>query len=401
MKYAKFYFALLLLLAAVPFIAAGIARSTSAAAMPGITLMRTPDGGIQPQVVVDRRGVVHMIYFKGNASAGDIEYVRREPGAARFSPPLRVNSQSGSAVAIGTVRGPQMAVGRDGRVYVIWFGSSAAEPRGPGGGTPVLFSRLNDKGTAFTPQRSLMQYTKGVDGGLSIAADNRGDVYAVWHAMGKTPGEAHRRVYLARSTDNGEIFAREVPVSPAGLGACGCCGMKAFVDGSGTLFIIYRAAAEGIHRDMTMLISRDQGRTFRNTDLSRWRLNACPMTTADLNQSQGQGAGRVLAAWERAGEVYFDEINPQTLLPSLEFAAPDNAPDRKHPAVAANARGQVLLAWTEGTGWLKGGSLAWQLFDPTSGRALPVGKEGHAPGVPVWGLPSVFVGSGGGFTIVY
>lgn len=407
MKYPKLIFALFFLLATSIFTVAGNVHSTSAPAMPQITLMRTPGGGIQPQVVVDRRGAVRMIYFTGNASAGNIEYVQRKPGAARFSPPLRVNSQPGSAVAIGTVRGPQMALGRDGRVYVIWFGSGAAQPRGPGGGTPVLFSRLNDAGTAFTPQRNLMQYTKGVDGGLSIAAGSRGNVYAVWHAMGKTSGEAHRRVYLARSTDGGKTFAREVPVSPAGLGACGCCGMKAFVDGSGTLFILYRAAAEGIHRDMTMLISRDQGRSFSATDVSRWRLNACPMTTADLSQSRGQsqsqgkGAGRVLAAWERAGEVYFDEVNPQTLIPSAAFAAPGNAPDRKHPAVAANSRGQVLLAWTEGTAWLKGGSLAWQLFDSASGRALPVGKEGRAPGVPAWGLPAVFAGPGGGFTIVY
>lgn len=395
MKFPKPFFLLLFLLAAAAFMVAGVAHP--APAQPEITLIKTPDGGIQPQVVVDRRGVTRMIYFKGNASAGDIEYVRREPGSARFSSPLRVNSQAGSAVAIGTVRGPQMAIGRDGRVYVIWFGSGAAKPRGPGGGTPVLFSRLNDAGTAFTPQRNLMQYTKGVDGGLSIAADRHGDVYAVWHAMGKTPGEANRRVYLARSTDGGRTFAREVPVSPAGLGACGCCGMKAFVDARGTLFILYRAAAEGIHRDMTMLISRNQGRSFSATDLSRWRLNACPMSTAGLSE----GAGEVLAAWERAGEVYFDEINPRTLLPSAAFAAPGSPADWKHPAVAANARGQVLLAWTEGTAWMKGGSVAWQLFEPAAGRARPVGKEGRAAGVPVWGMPAVFAGPGGNFTIVY
>jgi hypothetical protein len=36
---------------------------------------------------------------------------------------------------------------------------------------------------------------------------------------------------------------------------------------------------------------------------------------------------------------------------------------------------------------MKGGSLGWQLFD-RSGH--PVGAEGHAAGVPVWDLPSVF-----------
>src|SRR5438034_4404999 len=88
-----------------------------------VTLLRTPHEGIQPQTVLDRDGVLHMIYFNGDASGGDIEYVSRKPNGKDFWEPIRVNSQPGSAIAIGTVRGPQLAVGRNGRVYVIWFGS--------------------------------------------------------------------------------------------------------------------------------------------------------------------------------------------------------------------------------------------------------------------------------------
>ena len=362
--------------------------------LPRVELMRTPGGGIQPQTAVDSRGVLHMIYFTGDAAAGNIEYVQRAPGAEAFSKPIRVNSQPESALAVGTVRGPQMALGTFGQVDVVWFGSDKASPRGPDGSTPLLFSHLDAGGTAFTPQRNLVQYAKGLDGGLSVAADQKGDVYVVWHAMGKTPGEANRRVYLARSTDGGKTFAREVPVSPASLGACGCCGMRAFVDHSGALFVLYRAAEENIHRNMTLLVSTDRGRTFRASEVSAWRLNACPMSTAYLSQ----GDQRVLAAWEKAGEVYFDRINPQTFQLSSSFAAPGQSNDRKHPAVAANSHGDVLLAWTEGTGWKQGGSLAWQLFSK-SGEAL--GAVGHAPGVPVWGLPSVYTSPKGNFTIVY
>ena len=369
-------------------------ETAQAPQVPQVELIRTPGGGIQPQTAVDSRGVLHMIYFTGDAAAGNIEYVRRAPGAKAFSRPIRVNSQPASALAVGTVRGPQMAVGRDGKVYVVWFGSSKAKPRGPGGSTPLLFSRLEASGTAFTPQRNLVSYAKGLDGGLSVAADRKGDVYVVWHALGKTPGEAHRRVYLERSTDNGRTFAREVPVSPAALGACGCCGMRAFVDRRGALFVLYRAAAEAIHRNMTLLVSTDRGRTFRSQEVSAWRLNACPMSTAYL----GEGGRHVLAAWEKAGEVYFDRVNPATFKLSSSYAATGQSNDRKHPAVAANSRGQVLLAWTEGTGWKQGGSLAWQLF---SKSGQPLGAVGHAAGVPVWGLPSVFTGPNGNFTIVY
>lgn len=106
----------------------------------------------------------------------------------------------------------------------------------------------------------------------------------------------------------------------------------------------------------------------------------------------------MLAAWEKAGEVYFDRISPRTFSPSTALAAPGSPVDWKHPAVAENARGQALLVWTEGTAWMKGGSVAWQLFDP-DGR--PMSQKGRAPGVPVWGMPSVFTNAQGNFTIVY
>jgi hypothetical protein len=365
----------------------------SAHAIPIIRLLRTPHDGIQPQTVLARNGALHMIYFKGDASAGDLEYVRRDPAGNDFSQPIRVNSEPGSAVAIGTVRGPQLAVGQSGRAYVIWFGP----PSRSGDSTaamPVFFSRLNDSGAAFEPQRNLMQYAKGGDGGISVAADVRGNVYAVWHAAGEEPGDDHRRVYLAHSTDDGKNFAREVPVSPAALGACGCCGMRAFADERGTLYVLYRSAAQSVHRDITLLVSTDRGTTFRTLGLAPWELNACPMSTAYLSE----GGQRVLAAWEKAGEVYFDQIDPASLRLSPPIAAPGDGNNRKHPAVAAGANGQMLLAWTEGTGWSKGGSLRWQLFDSSG---TPTGREGHAPGIPVWGLPSIFADRQGNFTIVY
>jgi hypothetical protein len=365
----------------------------NAPAIPKITLLRTPHDGIQPQTVLAPDGVLHMIYFKGDPSAGDVEYVRREPGGKEFSKQIRVNSEPGSAVAIGAVRGPQLAVGRNGRAYVVWFGPQVRSGE-PTSTMPVFFSRLNDSGTAFEPQRDLMQYAKGGDGGISVAADAHGNVYSVWHAAGEGRGDDHRRVYLAHSIDDGKNFAREVPISPSALGACSCCGMRAFADERGVLYVLYRAAAQSIHRDMTLLISKDSAITFRTVAIAPWELNACPMSTAYLSE----GGQQVLAAWEKAGQVYFDQIDPDSTSGPLPIAAPGDGNHRKHPAVAGSANGQTLLAWTEGTGWSKGGSFGWQLFDD-SGK--PTGEEGHAPGIPVWGLPAAFADRAGNFTILY
>jgi hypothetical protein len=361
--------------------------------VPKVVLLQTPKQGIQPQTVLEQNGTLHMIYFLGDPSAGDIEYVRRDPAGSGFSRAIRVNSVLGSAVAIGTVRGPQLTVGRNGRAYVIWFGPQPKSDD-PTATMPVFFARLNDSGTAFEPQRNLMQYARGGDGGLSAAADLRGNVYSVWHAIGAKPGDDNRRVYLARSADDGKTFTREVPISPPELGACGCCGMRAFADEHGTLYVLYRAAAQNIHRDMTLLASTDRGRTFRAVGLAPWELSAGPMSTAYLSE----GGHRVWAAWEKAGEVYFEQIDANAHAVSPPIDASGDGSNRKHPAVAANTDGKVLMAWTEGTGWHKGGSLAWQLFD-SSGK--PLAAKSYLPRIPAWDLPAVFADHDGNFTVVY
>ncbi len=389
------------ILASVSILALALAVSTRRkhADRAEVTVMRTPGNGIQPQVAVDQKGVLHLIYFNGDPSAGDIYYVRKAAGAAEFSKPIMVNSAPGSAIAMGSVRGPQVALGKSGRVHVAWMG---AQPAGPKKVVPMLYTRLNDAGTAFEPERNVMQFADGLDGGASVAADNFGNVYVVWHANPEHNGEAQRRVWMAHSSDDGKTFAREVAADQemrqmAGqerAGACGCCGMRAFADEGGTLYILYRAATEEIHRDMVLLVSRDRGKHFTAARVAKWELNACPMSTDFISQA----GSNVLIAWETAGQVFYADVVPGTDRASGPVAAPGPGSDRKHPAVAGNWRGETLLAWTDGTAWQRGGSVGWQVFDQ-SGR--PTDVKGTAPGVPVWGLVAAYTRPDGGFTIIY
>src|SRR5262249_8446914 len=122
-----------------------------------VNLIRTPNGGLQPQAVMDAGGALHLVYFAGEPNAGDIFYVHRERGKEDFSSPIRVNSQPGSAVAIGTIRGAHIAIGGNGCVHVSWNGSNKAMPRGPENSAPMLYARMNDTRTAFDAQRNLMR----------------------------------------------------------------------------------------------------------------------------------------------------------------------------------------------------------------------------------------------------
>lgn len=120
------------------------------------------------------------------------------------------------------------------------------------------------------------------------------------------------------------------------------------------------------------------------------------MSSASFAQSAG---GVLVGAWETQKQVYFGRIDPATGKVSGRIAAPGAGDNRKHPVVAVNNQGEVLLAWTEGTGWQRGGTLAWQVFDK-AGR--PIGERGRlAGGIGVWSLATAVARPNGGFTIFH
>jgi hypothetical protein len=327
-----------------------------------VTVIRTPDGGIQPQAVAGEDGTIHLIYYKGPPNAGDLYHVSRAPGAGEFSRPARVNSEPGAAIAIGTIRGGQLALGKDGRVHVVWNGAGAARSGGHGHeGAPMYYARSDEGRKAFEPQRDLMTRTSGLDGGGTVAADRAGNVYVAWHGRGPdaVEGEQGRRLWVARSRDEGATFSPEQPAFGGDTGACGCCGARALADRRGEVYILYRAATRGVERDMFLLTSAGPSSPFRGRSLGPWKTSTCPMSSESL----ADAGPFVLAAWETRGQVEFARVDPRDGSVSTPVTPPGRAGERKHPAVAANARGETLLAWTEGTGWQKGGSLVWQVFD--------------------------------------
>jgi hypothetical protein len=365
-----------------------------------IRVYRVPNGGIQPQVALDDKGTLHLVYYSGDAHHGDLFYVHSKDGGASFTAPLHVN-QSGTAIAAGTIRGAQLAVGKADRVHVAWNGSTDAGPLNPDSGkpgAPLLYTRINDSGKAFERERNLMVRSFGLDGGGSIAADKSGNVYVAWHGIGESEakgtgkeGEARRRVWITRSEDDGKTFSTEAKAWALETGACGCCGMKAFVDRNGGMFALYRSATESVHRDIYLLSSKDHGRTFEGNLLHKWNINACPMSSMDF----AENADMIVAAWETGGQIYWTSIISGRA--GDPMAAPGEGKGRKHPRLAVNQRGEVLLVWTEGTGWQKGGSFAYQQYDRV-GR--PIAETKLVPGIPTWSFAAA-VAASNAFSIFY
>ncbi|HEV3447886.1 MAG TPA: hypothetical protein VG099_24830 [Gemmataceae bacterium] len=238
-------------------------KESTAERASAVTLLRPPNGGIQPQALVDAKGTLHLLYFKGdNPGAGDLFYIRRDAGAERFSEPIRINSRPASACAIGSVRGGQMALGKGNRIHIVWNGL----------GTD--YARLNDSATAFEEQRNLMRQTHTPDGGGTVAADDAGNVYVIWHGIGKgeQAREDKRKVWVARSEDEGKTFSLEAPVWTQPTGVCPCCSTRAFADRKGSVYLLYRSATAGVNRDIYLLSSVDRGQSFHESLVHQWKV---------------------------------------------------------------------------------------------------------------------------------
>src|SRR5206468_1157236 len=119
-------------------------------------------------------------------------------------------------------------------------------------------------------------------------------------------------------------------------------------------------------------------------------VNACPMSSMGF----AEVVGKVEGAWETGGQVYFADLARANAVP---VSAPGEGKGRKHPRIAMVPDGETLMVWTEGTGWSRGGSLAWQLYG-ASGK--PIGEEGKAGGIPAWSFGAVITKTGG-FVVLY
>ena len=336
-----------------------------------------PEKGVQPQVAVDSAGTAHLVYLTGAPGASDVHYVSRARGAREWSAPIVVNSEPGSAIAMGTIRGAQMALGKDGAVHFVWNGAGVAGTKPPR--SPLWYSRIVAGSGKSERQRDLIDGGSGLDGGASVAADTKGAVFVVWHGPGVETGETSRVVRMRKSADGGVTFAPPVIATAEKAGVCACCSLRASVTTDGTIYTLYRAAHSVGQRDMTLLSSRDGGATFRSETISPWAGNTCPMSSAALSASG--------MAWETDGKVFTSTIGGAT----VELGK------GKHPSLATNSRGETLAVWTTGTGWARGGSLEWTLLG-SDGK--PGAQNGKAGDVAVWSFATAYAEPSGDFVIL-
>ena len=328
-------------------------------------------------------GTIHLVYLTGEPKAAEVRYTYRKPGEA-LHPSQMVNSPKSSAIALGTIRGPQLTVSGMGTVHVIWNGIGAdTSPR-----SPLWYARKSREDKTFGKPQDLLGDATALDGGASITGNESNGVFVVWHGneSGAAAEEKQRLVLIRSSNDDGISFEKAEAANRADPGVCACCSLRALAGPEGGPNIFYRSAETMDHRAMTLLSL--SGGTWKSRGIEPWKVAACPMSSAALAST----SNRLLGAWETAGQIRMGWLSDPALPPAT--VAGDKA---KHPSIAINEKGSILISWLQGSGWNRGGSVFWQEFD----RELrPTGKAVNAGVVPAWGRITAYAEPNGDFVVL-
>ncbi|MBV8881284.1 MAG: exo-alpha-sialidase [Planctomycetaceae bacterium] len=199
--------------------------------------------------------------------AMDLIYRGSHDEAATFEHPIRVNPIPGEVGAHGE-NAPQIRIGPGTELMAAWEG------RGE-----IRFARCVDFGHSFLPAvtvnddgadayQSFFAMETGPDGSLVLAWIDFRD------SKTEPPGTAS--IYLARSSDRGATFEKNVKVAG---GVCPCCRPAIAIGRDGTIHVAWRHVLEQSARDIVVSSSTDRGRSWSapvrvaNDD---WRLDGCP-----------------------------------------------------------------------------------------------------------------------------
>lgn len=240
--------------------------------------------GSSPQLAVDARGMVRMVFGRGDT----ILSVTPTDHGITFSPPsvvgvvagMHLGNTRGPVIASSTQRSLAAAIGKAGdiRAFQIDHATNRSTP---------LERSVNDRAGSAP------------EGLMTLAAD--GDRFAA--AWLDNREQRRNQIYFTtidprapRAMENVRVYA--APGGPV----CECCRPTIAIS-KGTVAIMFRDAVGG-HRDMYLATSRDAGRSFpdvRKLGTGTWLLDACPMDGGDMEISAN---GRVSSVGRRDGTIY-------------------------------------------------------------------------------------------------
>ncbi|MEP7366197.1 MAG: sialidase family protein [Acidobacteriota bacterium] len=269
--------------------------------------------GRQPQIAV-ATGQAHSHLAAIVAALPDsiAVYVSTD-SARRFSPARAILS---GKVMAGRHRGPR-AAWIDGALIVTAIRDGS-----------IHSWRSSDLGRSWVKGANVNDAQDSAREGLHALASGNLGLFCTWLDL----RQKGTRLYGSTSRDGLSWSDNRLVYSSASGNICECCHPNALITSDSAIHVSWRNWLEG-SRDIYLATSTDGGATFKPLKLGQgtWPLNACPM--------DGGALALPYTAWRREKTVYL--CRPR----ETEIALGEG----KDPALAIDAAGNPVIAWTQGS----------------------------------------------------
>lgn len=189
--------------------------------------------------------------------------------------------------------------------------------------------------------------TPSFSGYVSVGVAPNGDIYLVWlDTRDKEEIPDTFSVYLARSTDKGTSFGKNIRVA---AGVCPCCRPNLAFGPGGEVMVFWRKVYPGNIRDITIAVTSDGGNHF--TDPLRiaaddWHIEGCP----DSGPATTRSGKRVYVSWlteaspDRSGVwLTWSDDSGKTWAPAV--TASQSVLDANYPALSTAEDGSAVLVF--------------------------------------------------------
>lgn len=241
--------------------------------------------GEQPQMTVDGKGVIRVIY----GVESKIFFATSHDKGSTFSQPVLVGEVAG--MHLGMTRGPQLASSKD-------FSIITAMDK-PGN---IHCFRLDHRSGRWEKIGNVNDIAGSAPEGLmSVAADDHNNFFAVWLDL----RESRRNNICFATLGNGSSAwsKNNFVYKSAESHVCECCKPSIAVRGS-KVSIMFRNWLRG-SRDLYLMTSSDGGKTFSEASKlgnGTWVLKGCPMDGGSVVIDKNNN---VHTAWQRERIVFY------------------------------------------------------------------------------------------------
>ncbi len=301
---------------------------------------------VGPTIKLDDDGRLAMVWMEDDKDVRSVLFARAsEPGGA-VGAPVRINRPE--EIPYWRQEAPALAVsGTD--VFVTWgLTHPKSTPQQPLA-TELRLSRSTDGGKTFAPSivvnddPGVIQHTFD-----ALHRDQAGRLHLSW--IDNREGKKESATFATRSLDGGATVEKNIKVDD---GTCVCCRTALASGPDDTVYVAWRKIYEGNVREAVVARSLDGGAHFEKPVIvgnDQWVFPACPHRPASMGVD---AKGRLYVVWYTEGTdetpavyVAMSDDRGQTFSPKRKLNVAKNTfPD--HPQIAVDSLGRVVAIWEE------------------------------------------------------